>query len=80
MSITVTRDFLFWCAVLNYGFLIVWVLLYFSAKRVLQPLITRWYGISAEQNDAIQFAGIVFYKVSIFLLFIVPYVALRIVG
>jgi len=77
MTISVTRDFLFWCALLNYGFLIVWVILYIAAKGIFQPLITKVYRISPEQSDTIQFAGIVFYKVAIWMLFIFPYIALR---
>ena len=80
MTLTVTRDFLFWCAVINYGFLILWIGLYVFAFRAMQPLITRFYRISAERNDAIQFAGIVIYKVAIWMFFIIPYIALRIMG
>ena len=80
MTLAVLRDFLFWCAVLNYGFLILWAVLAITAKRPMQQLCLRLYRISPEQCDAIQFAGILFYKVMIFMLFIFPYIALRIVG
>jgi hypothetical protein len=80
MSIEMARNALLWCTVLNYGLLVVWFLLYALAHEWLYRLWGRWFRLTAEQLDTINFAGIVLYKVGILLFNLVPYVALRIVG
>ena len=42
--------------------------------------VSKWFRLPSEQFDAINFAGIVFFKVGVILFNLVPYVALRIVG
>ena len=80
MSMEMARNALLWCAVLNYGLVVVWFLLYALAHEWLYRLWGRWFRLTAEQLDTINFAGIVLYKVGILLFNLVPYVALRIVG
>jgi len=41
---------------------------------------SKWFNIPVEKFDAIHYAGIAFFKISIFLFNLVPYFALRIVG
>ena len=41
---------------------------------------TPWFRLSVEQFDAINFAGIVLYKISIFLFYLTPAIMLRMVG
>lgn len=80
MSIEVARNVLLWCAIINYGMLIVWFLFFLLPHNWLHRLWGRWFHLSAEQFDAINFAGMVFFKVAIFLFNLVPYIALRIAG
>lgn len=80
MSMEMARNALLWCAVLNYGLVVVWFWLYVLAREWLYRLWGRWFRLTAEQLDTINFAGIVLYKVGILLFNLVPYVALRIVG
>jgi hypothetical protein len=80
MSIDVVRDFFLWCAVINYVLLVVWFLILVSPHHWLYQLWGRWFRMTAEQFDAINFAGIVLYKLGILFFNLVPYVALRIVG
>jgi hypothetical protein len=39
----------------------------------------KWFKLTVERFDAIHYAGMAFFKIGIFLLNIVPYLALRIV-
>ena len=60
-----------------------WVL--WSALTLLAPprlihLPCRWYRLSAEQFDAINFGGLLLFKLGIILFNLVPYIALRIVA
>ena len=80
MSIEMVRHFLLWCAVINYALLLVWALLFMLPHGWMHRLWARWFRLSAEQFDAISFAGIVVFKTGMILFNLVPYVALCIVG
>ena len=80
MSIDVMPNFFLWCAVINYLVLVVWFLLVVFPHQWLYRLWGKWFRLTAEQFDAVNFAGIALYKVGILLFNLVPYVALRIVG
>jgi hypothetical protein len=80
MSIEVARDALLWCAVINYGLLLVWFVLFVLPHGWMHRLWGRWFRLSAEQFDLVNFAGIVLYKLAVLLFNLVPYIALRIAG
>ena len=80
MSIEMVRAVLLWCTVINFGLLALWSLLFMLARDGVHRLASQWVGLSAEQLDAINFAGIIFFKTGVLLFNLVPYVALRIVG
>ena len=79
MSIETLRDALLWCAVINYGVLIVWFLFFIFAHDRLHRLHGKLFRLSVEQFDALHYGGMTLYKVGILLFNLVPYVALRIV-
>ena len=80
MSIEVLRNTLLWCAVINYGVLLVWFLVFILAHGWMLQLHGRWFRLSVEQFDALHYGGMSIYKLGIILFNLVPYVALRIVG
>jgi hypothetical protein len=79
MSIEFLRNFLLVCGIINYGFLVLWALLMIWAHDSFYRFTTRWFRLSVEQFDGLQYGGIVFYKVAIFLFNLIPFVALLIV-
>jgi hypothetical protein len=79
MSIEVIRSILLWCTVINYAVLLVWFLLFCLAREWMVRLHGRWFRLSAEQFDAIHYAGMAIYKIGILLFNFVPYLALMIV-
>jgi hypothetical protein len=79
MSIDIVRDALLWCTVINYSVLVVWCLFFVLPHARLNRIWGRWFRLTAEQFDTINFAGIALYKLGILLFNLVPYVALRIV-
>jgi len=79
MDIEVVRNALLWCTVINYGLLMFWFVLYALPHIWMHRLWGRWFHLTTEQFDAINFAGIVLYKVGIILFNLVPYLALAIV-
>jgi hypothetical protein len=79
MTIDTLRGLLLWSGIINYGLLIFWVVLFLIAREPLHR-IARWFGISSELSDAMNYGGMMAYKLGIFFFFLIPYVALRIIG
>jgi len=79
MNIEIVRNFLLWCLIINYGLLIVGVLVITLAHDWVYRLNSKLFRLSVEQFDAINYAWIVFFKIGILLFNLVPYIALRIV-
>lgn len=76
MDIYTIREALLWAAIINYGVLLWWFLIFAFARSWLHRFHGRWFQISAEQFDAIHYGGMAIYKVGILLLNLVPYLAL----
>ncbi|MFZ5868638.1 MAG: DUF6868 family protein [Thermodesulfobacteriota bacterium] len=79
MTIRMVRNALLWCAIINYGLLMWWFLYFLLAHDWMHRFAGGWFYVTVEQFDAINFAGILFYKISIFFFNIVPCIALYIV-
>lgn len=80
MTLAMVRKTLLWCAIINYGVLLVWFLVFLLAHDWLYGWHSQWFLLSREQFDAVHYAGMALYKIGILLFNLVPYVALRIVG
>jgi hypothetical protein len=80
MSIELTRNFLLWCTVINYGILLVWFLVFTLARDWIRRFHGRWFRLSDEQFNAIHYMGMSIYKIGILLLNLVPFIVLSIVG
>ena len=79
MTVEQISDVLAWCSVINIGLLLWWFLLFALAHDFVYRLHGKWFKLTVERFDAIHYAGMAFFKIGIFLLNIVPYLALRIV-
>ena len=75
-SLFAVRNALLWCAVINYGILLVWVLFFMLAHDWMYQFHGRWFHLSVEQFDMLHYAGMSIYKIGIILLNLVPYIAL----
>jgi hypothetical protein len=80
MNIQTVRRALLWCSIINYGLLLWWWLYFMLAHDWMHRVAGSWFNLSVQQFDAINFAGILFYKIAIVLFNIVPCIALYIVG
>ena len=80
MTVEIIRDVLAWCAIINVGLLLLWLLFFTLAHDLVYRAHGKWFKLSVERFDAIHYAGMVFFKICIILFNIVPYFALRIVG
>ncbi len=80
MTLEEIRATLAWCSVINIGLLLWWFVFIAFAHDWVYKMHSRWFNIPVEKFDSIHYAGIAFFKISIFLFNLVPYFALRIVG
>ncbi|MCK5092760.1 MAG: hypothetical protein KAR30_09560 [Gammaproteobacteria bacterium] len=80
MTVEITRDVLGWCSVINMGLLLWWFLFFTLAHDLVYRIHGKWFNLSVDRFDSIHYAGMAFFKISIILFNIVPYLALRIVG
>jgi hypothetical protein len=49
MSIEMVRNAVLWCAIINYGILLVWFLFFMLAHDSIYSLRGRWFHLSVEQ-------------------------------
>jgi len=80
MTLEAIRDVLGWCSAINIGLLLFWWLGFMLAHGFIYRLHGKWFKLSVEKFDAINYALLGFFKIGIILFNIVPYLALRIVG
>lgn len=80
MTLELVRNILGWCAVINLGLLIWWLLFVLLAHGWTYRLHSKWFQLTRERFDAIHYAGMAMFKMLIFFFNLVPYFALRIVG
>lgn len=77
MAVNAIKDALLWCVLINYLLLITWVAIIAFAHDAFYRLSNRWFKLGVEPFDAINYAGIAFYKIGIILLNLVPLIALH---
>ena len=71
------RDVLLWCVAINYTVLLVWFGVFTLAHDRVYRMHTRWFRLSPEMFDALNYAGVAVYKIGILLFFVVPLIALH---
>lgn len=79
MDVDLLLRVLGWCALVNYGLLIVWALLVLVARGPWLELQQRLFDLPPAQVRLLNYAGIALYKLGIILFFLVPYLVLRFV-
>lgn len=80
MSVELLRAVLGWSAIFNLAFVTLWFVLFRTLHAPMYAAHRRWFRLSKETFDAIHYAGMAVYKSLTWMLFILPYVALRLAG
>ncbi|MBW1851924.1 MAG: hypothetical protein JRJ15_10935 [Deltaproteobacteria bacterium] len=80
MTLEIIRSALAWCAVINIGLLLWWILLFTLAHDWVYRVHTKWFNLSVDTFDTIHYAGMGLFKLGLFMFNLVPYFALRILG
>jgi hypothetical protein len=78
MTTEILKDFFMWCSILNIIFLTFSWLIFWLGRNWIYKIHTRWFKISDQQFDSLWYGLLGFYKISIFLFNIVPFIALTI--
>jgi len=76
MSLVTLKAALLWCAVFNYSVLLLWVLLVVVAHDVFYRINARFFRITPQAFDTVNYGGIAVYKLFTLFFNLVPYVAL----
>jgi hypothetical protein len=79
MTIDMVREALLWCLIINMGLLLWWFLFFTLGHDWVYRLHGKWFNLSEENFDAINYAAIAFFKILVFVFNVVPYIVLLIV-
>jgi len=80
MDYSTLRDILLWSTVVNYAILFIWFAVFVFAHDWMFRMHTRWFQLSRESFDSINYGGIAIYKIGILLLNLVPLIAVALAG
>lgn len=76
MNIHEIMGFLLRSAVINYALLLVWFGVFVFCHDWMYRVHTRWFQLSVEVFDTINYAGMAIYKLGIVLFVLVPLLAI----
>lgn len=80
MDIKTTTTFLGWCTVINIGLLILAMFAWMLVNESVSPLAATMLGLTQDELEVAFVYGLMIYRAGIFLLNLVPYVALKIMA
>ncbi len=80
MTVDQLQSFLIWCAGLNYAILLIWFGVFSLAHDWLYQMHSRWFKLSVEMFDGLNYSGVAIYKIGIILFVVVPLIALVMVN
>ena len=76
MSVDVVRAVPGWCAIINYGVLLLWFWVFRLTHNWIYGFHGQWFPMPVEQFNAIHYAAMAVYKIGVLVFNIVPYLAL----
>jgi hypothetical protein len=79
MTVDMIHEFLGWCSIINIGILFFWFAMITLAHDKIYKLHSKWFKISKEKFDEIHYMLLGFFKLSVFIFNVVPYIALSII-
>jgi len=80
MTVNELKEFLLWSTAINYGVLFLWFGVFVFAHAWLYRMHTRWFKLSVETFDALNYVGVSIYKIGVVLLNLVPLIVLYIIS
>lgn len=80
MTLESLRDFFGWCTLIHMGVLILWTLVFVAGHGWLYRIHGRMFPMPESTFNAIHYGGLAFYKLTIFVFCLVPWVVLLVMG
>ena len=80
MDIIKLRSMLGWSAVINFGLLFFFGFMLLFGKEFIFSIWSNFFAISSETYDIIMISFIGFWKIVVFVFFLIPYIAIGIVN
>ena len=80
MDIQTLTSFFMWCTIINYGVLLFLASIYMLAPDLAYRLQSRFIPISRDAFNIAFYAFIGFFKAIVLVFFVVPWIALLIIG
>jgi uncharacterized protein DUF6868 len=78
-TLRVLSKILFWCFVLGFLSLLLWFVAYITAADFIFEIHGDMFNITRHDIDIMNYYGMTYAKGTIFMLFLVPYIAVRLV-
>ncbi|MHC4996896.1 MAG: DUF6868 family protein [Planctomycetota bacterium] len=78
MDIETLQAFLWWCAGINIALLLYWWAMFSLCHDFVYKMHSKWFKIDVERFDAIHYAGMTYFKITLFVFNLVPAIALMI--
>ena len=79
-SIETLTTFFGWCTVINFGLLFIGGLFWILIKEGASGFAATMFGVTKEEVKAAFFRGLMQYRAAIFILNLVPFIALKIMA
>ncbi len=79
MDIELVKSFFMWFSLINVAMLSIWFFVFLTAKDFVYKTQTKWFKIPQDKFDTIHYSAMAYWKLSIFLFNVVPYIALQII-
>ncbi len=78
LTIETLRAVLGWATLINYALLVWWFLMFLFAHAWMYRLHNEWFDLPVQTFNTVHYLGMAFFKMGIFLFFLVPWLALLI--
>lgn len=76
MDIQLIQELLGWGSLINFALLTLWGGMILFAHDFVYQIHNSFFDLSEERFNAIHYGGMIFYKVAIFMFYLIPYMAI----
>ena len=80
MTLETLRSFFGWCSVINMALLLWWFFTIVKLHDFVYKMHTKWFNLSPEKFDELHYAAMAFFKLTVFVFYVVPYIVLCIIS
>ena len=79
MTFEIIRNIFAWCLVMNFGLLLLWLVMFTFAHDWIYKMHSKWFKITPDSFNAIHYGGLGIYKMIVIVFNLFPYLAMHIV-